>query len=58
MVISQSILACCFALFVLVVFPIIRYMGIQVASMLLIALLANLTLSPALLLLLRGKARK
>ncbi len=55
MVISQSILACCFALFVFVVFPIIRYMGIQVAAMLVIALVANLTLSPALLLLLRGK---
>lgn len=55
MVISQSILACCFALFVFVVFPIIRYMGIQVASMLVIALIANLTLSPSLLLLLRGK---
>ena len=55
MVISQSILACCFALFVFVVFPIIRYMGIQVAAMLVIALIANLTLSPALLLLLRGK---
>ena len=57
MVISQSILACCFALFVFVVFPIIRYMGIQVASMLVIALVANLTLSPALLLLLRGKEK-
>ncbi len=57
MVISQSILACCFALFVFVVFPIIRYMGIQVAAMLVIALIANLTLSPALLLLLRGKKK-
>jgi predicted RND superfamily exporter protein len=58
MLIAQLILAACFATFVTIVFPIIRYMGIQVASMLVIAFLANVTLSPALLLLLGKRKAK
>ena len=58
MLISQLILAVCFATFISIVFPIIRYMGIQVALMLVIAFIANVTLSPALLLLVGRKDRK
>jgi predicted RND superfamily exporter protein len=48
---SQMILAACFALFLLITFPVLRDLGILVAWMLVIAFVANVTLSPAILLL-------
>jgi uncharacterized protein len=57
MLISQMILAGCFALFVSLVFPVTRIMGEVIAMLLVIAFIANVTLSPALLLLRRGTGR-
>jgi hypothetical protein len=52
---SQMILAGCFALFLLIVFPVLHDLGVLVAWMLVVAFIANVTLSPAILLLFRRK---
>ncbi|HTE52375.1 MAG TPA: MMPL family transporter [Kofleriaceae bacterium] len=52
---SQMILAGCFGLFLLITFPVLRDLGVLVFWMLIIAFIANVTLSPAILLLFRRK---
>ena len=57
MFITSAILAVCFGLFILITFPVLKYLGVLVSLMLVIAFVADAVVSPALLLLLQGRKK-